>query len=65
MLWLVLSMGKVALWDARTALIKNNIDWQVGRVVARVRANLGCMRRMEEEKYGYHAARERWKALFS
>lgn len=64
LLWLVLSVGKAALWDARAVLIKSNVNWRVGGVVAKIREEVVQMRRMEEDKYGYHAARERWKTLF-
>ena len=64
LLWLLLSLGKAALWDARAVLVRSNVDWGVGGVVARVRGELGHMRKMEDDKYGYHAARERWKTIF-
>ena len=33
LLWLLLSIGKAALWDARAVLVKGNVDWGVGGVV--------------------------------
>lgn len=65
LLWLILSIGKAALWDDRMALIRSNEVNRVEGVVAKVRGEVRRMKRREEERHGYHAAKERWKGVLA
>lgn len=64
LIWLLISLGKVALWDSRAVLVKSNVDWGVGGVVSRVRADLRKRFDFDVDKYGFHASKERWKYLY-
>ena len=48
LLWLLISVGKTILWDARQALVRHRVDWGVGGIVARVRAELRRRRALSD-----------------
>ncbi|CAB1340604.1 unnamed protein product [Coregonus sp. 'balchen'] len=53
----IYGVGPVAaLWDSRGVLIKSNMDWGVGGVVSRVRADLRKRFDFDVDKYGFHAS---------
>lgn len=61
LLWLLISLFKKGLWDARQGLVKSGADWGVEGIVRRVEGDLRGRIRREERKWGHHAALERWK----
>uniref|UniRef100_A0A8K9V1F6 Reverse transcriptase domain-containing protein n=1 Tax=Oncorhynchus mykiss TaxID=8022 RepID=A0A8K9V1F6_ONCMY len=61
LLWLLMSLFKKGLWEARQNLVKTGRDWGVEGIVRRVEGDLRGKMKREERKWGKHAARERWK----
>ena len=61
LLWLIMSLCKRGLWLAREDLVKYNRDWGAEGVVRRVEGDLVGRIKREMEKWGHHAALERWK----
>ena len=60
---LVVSLVKKALWDARCLAARCNVEGKVEGVVGWVRLKLGWRFRLEEERWGFHAAKEKWKSI--
>ena len=61
---LVVTIYKKALWDARCATTRNAVNARVRGVEGWVRAELEWRFKGEMEKWGYHAAWERWKGVW-
>ena len=61
LLWLLMSLFKRGLWEARQNMVKTGRDWGVEGIVRRVEGDLRGRMKREERKWGQHAARERWK----
>ena len=61
LLWLIISIIKRCLWLARQDLVQRNRDWGVEGVVRRMEGDLVGRIKWDIEKWGYHAALERWK----
>ena len=61
LLWLLMSLFKKGLWEARKNFVKTGRDWGVEGIVRRVEGDLRGRMKREERKWGKHAARERWK----
>ncbi|KAJ7988601.1 hypothetical protein DPEC_G00325240 [Dallia pectoralis] len=55
---------KVALWDSLGFLVRSNVDKGVAGVIGWVRAELRWRIDSDVARYGFHAARERWKGLY-
>ncbi|KAJ8335374.1 hypothetical protein SKAU_G00387160 [Synaphobranchus kaupii] len=62
--WLVVSLVKFGLWEARGLLVRHNAKRGVKRVVGKVRSELGRRVQWEVTSMGYHKAKERWKDLY-
>lgn len=58
--WFLISFTKFCLWEARGVLMKRNVVWGVGRVTGEVQRRLSW----DVDRFGYHAAKERWKGLY-
>ena len=63
-MWLLVSVTKRELWNARTSLIQKGTNLDTVGLYKKVCADL--LFRMESDviRWGYHAAKERWKGLF-
>ena len=61
---LVVSLYKKALWDARCAAVRTGGSAGERAVGGWVRAELAWRFKIVTEKWGYHAARERWKGIW-
>ncbi|CAB1325345.1 unnamed protein product [Coregonus sp. 'balchen'] len=61
LLWLLISLFKQGLWEARQKLERTGGEGGVEGIVRRVERNLRGRMKGEEKKWGQHAARERWK----
>ena len=61
LIWLIISIIKRNLWLARKDLVERNRDWGVEGVVRRMEGDLVQRIKWDVEKWGYHAALERWK----
>ncbi|KAJ7988599.1 hypothetical protein DPEC_G00325220 [Dallia pectoralis] len=55
---------KVALWDSLGFLVRSNVDKGVAGAIGWVRAELRWRIDSDVARYGFHAARERWKGLY-
>ncbi|KAJ7983471.1 hypothetical protein DPEC_G00377930 [Dallia pectoralis] len=55
---------QVALWDSRGFLVRSNVGKGVAGVIGWVRAELRWRIDSDVARYGFHAARERWKGLY-
>ncbi|KAJ8352354.1 hypothetical protein SKAU_G00238300 [Synaphobranchus kaupii] len=62
---LVLSLIKKGLWDARCASVRSNVEVGVKGIMGCVRAELRWRFWVEERKWGYHAAKEKWKLVLA
>ncbi|KAJ8352352.1 hypothetical protein SKAU_G00238280 [Synaphobranchus kaupii] len=62
---LVLSLIKKGLWDARCASVQSNVEVGVKGIMGCVRAELRWRFWVEERKWGYHAAKEKWKLVLA
>ena len=61
---LVISLGKLGIWEARTVLLKSGVDLGPGGVYRRIKWDLMGRMRRDVTHLGYHTAKERWKGLF-
>ena len=63
-MWLLVSVTKRELWNARTTLIRKGTNLDTEGMYRKICADL--LFRMESDviRWGYHAAKERWKGLF-
>ena len=61
LLWLVVSLVKRGLWEARVDLVRRNREWGVEGVIRRVEGDIRRRVWREMRKWGQHAALERWK----
>ena len=61
LLWLVVSLVKRGLWEARVDLVRRNREWGVEGVIRRVEGDIRGRVRREMRQWGQHAALERWK----
>lgn len=64
LLWIVVSLGKVAVWDARAYLLKEGRVRGEREVHSRILGDLKGRIRRDIRSLGYHAAKERWKGRF-
>ncbi|KAJ8352366.1 hypothetical protein SKAU_G00238420 [Synaphobranchus kaupii] len=62
---LVLSLIKKGLWDAQCASVQSNVEVGVKGIMGCVRAELRWRFWVEERKWGYHAAKEKWKLVLA
>lgn len=63
LVWLLISLVKKGLWDSRGVLIKSNVKGSVRGVVERVKGDIRRRVKWEVDKWGFNAAKERWKEL--
>ncbi|XP_048854239.1 uncharacterized protein LOC125722031 [Brienomyrus brachyistius] len=63
-MWLLVSITKRELWNARTALIRRGVHLEAQGVFRKIRADLGFRMETDVIQRGYHEAKERWKGLF-
>ncbi|CAB1347396.1 unnamed protein product [Coregonus sp. 'balchen'] len=65
LLWLLISLFKRGLWEARQKMERTGREGGVEGIVRRVEQNLRGRMKREERKWGQHAARERWRGCLS
>lgn len=61
LIWLIMSLIKRGLWLARQDLVGKNRDGGVEGVIRRVEMNVKGRIERDTERWGKHAALERWK----
>ncbi|CAB1348842.1 unnamed protein product [Coregonus sp. 'balchen'] len=61
LLWLLISLFKRGLWEARQKMERTGREGGVEGIVRRVEQNLRGRMKRKERKWGQNAARERWK----
>lgn len=63
MVLLVVSLIKKALWDSRCLAVRCSVEGKVEGVLGWVRNELGRLR-ADVERWGFHAANERWRIIW-
>ena len=58
---LVISLFKDVLWEGRKELVEKGVEGTMEGLVRRVEADLVVRMGLDERRFGFHAARERWK----
>ncbi|KAL7852889.1 hypothetical protein SRHO_G00186740 [Serrasalmus rhombeus] len=63
-MWLLVSVTKRELWNARTSLIQKGTILDIVGIYRKICADLRFRMEHDVIRWGYHAAKERWRDLF-
>ncbi|KAL6476339.1 hypothetical protein MHYP_G00148380 [Metynnis hypsauchen] len=63
-MWLLVSVTKRELWNARTSLIQKGKILDIVGIYKKICADLRVRMEHDVIRWGYHAAKERWRDLF-